>query len=157
MVGSVIFTMISRCAWMNEDVWVDIVTGLLGGIALLLSTDAYELLGAGVDWIALAMQFVSCMTAVAALAASAASLVTKFVSCVSSVACCVAIATCCAVFATVFTSPWIAVRASMTLVKSRVFSSFLIRPNVEVMMVLTKGIGTGCSFAASIHSSASLR
>jgi hypothetical protein len=80
-------------------------------VALLLSTDAYVLLGAGVDWMALAMQFVSCMIAVAALATSAASLVTEFVSCVNSAVCCVANTTCCVVVA-VFTSPWMAVRLS---------------------------------------------
>jgi hypothetical protein len=34
---------------MNDDVWVDIVIGLLRGVALLLNTDAYEALGDGTD------------------------------------------------------------------------------------------------------------
>jgi len=44
---------------MSDGVCVDIVIGLLIGAKLLLSTEAYELFGAGVDWIAFAMLFVS--------------------------------------------------------------------------------------------------
>lgn len=47
--------------------------------------DSYVLLRAGVDWMALAIQFISCMIAVTALAAF---LVTEFVSCVNCAACC---------------------------------------------------------------------
>jgi hypothetical protein len=40
---SVIFTMISRCAWMSDRVCIDIVISLLIGVKLLLSINVYEL------------------------------------------------------------------------------------------------------------------
>jgi hypothetical protein len=59
VLGSVIFTMISRCVWMSDGVCVDNVIGLLIAAELLLSTEAYELFGVGADWMAFAILLVS--------------------------------------------------------------------------------------------------
>jgi hypothetical protein len=59
VLGFVIFTITSHCAWISNGVCIDIIISLLMGAKLLLSTKAYKLFGEGADWMAFAMLFVS--------------------------------------------------------------------------------------------------
>ena len=103
VVGSVIFTMISRCAWIRDDVCVEIVIGLLICETLLLSTEAYELLGVGEECMAFAMSLISFSSVDVSLPAIATSLVIAFVSWHILMACCDDMAVCWTVAAVVWT------------------------------------------------------
>ena len=128
ILGFIIFTIISRCAWISDGVYVDIIIGLLIGTKLLLSTKAYELFGVGADWMAFVILFVSRRITATAFPASATSFVIAFVSWLIRTAYCDAVAVCCTAMAVVWTvsavvltvvvvdfkSFWIVVRACMT-------------------------------------------
>ena len=84
VLGSVIITMISRCAWMSEGVCVGTVTSLLRGAGLLLSTEVHELLVEEADWMAFAILLVSWRMTTAAFPACDTSFVIEFVSFVTA-------------------------------------------------------------------------